>query len=104
MELRRRGRSRSRRTRRRSPEILDALVARIEKEGRRGRTVGSVLFAVMALDNGVSPVYEALNTLHADDRIFSFGISDSPKGIALYTPGRKTGVLVTGKPVRTQLP
>jgi hypothetical protein len=85
-------------------EILDGLVARIEKEGRKGRTVGSVLFAVMAIDNGVSPVYEALNTLHADDRIFSFGISDSPKGIALYTPGRKTGVLVTGKPVRTQLP
>lgn len=87
-----------------STEILGNIVARIAKEGRKGRTVGSVLFAVMAIDRGTSPVYEALNALHADDRIFSLGISDSPEGISLYRPGRKTGVLVTGKPVRTQLP
>jgi phosphatidylserine/phosphatidylglycerophosphate/cardiolipin synthase-like enzyme len=85
-------------------EILDKIVARIEKEGKKGRTIGSVLFAVMAIDQGTSPVYKSLNTLHADERIFSFGISDSPDGIALYSPGRKTGVLVTGKPVRTRLP
>jgi phosphatidylserine/phosphatidylglycerophosphate/cardiolipin synthase-like enzyme len=85
-------------------EILDKIVARIEKEGKKGRTIGSVLFAVMAIDQGTSPVYKSLNTLHADKRIFSFGISDSPDGIALYSPGRKTGVLVTGKPVRTRLP
>jgi phosphatidylserine/phosphatidylglycerophosphate/cardiolipin synthase-like enzyme len=85
-------------------EILDNVVARIEKEGKKGPTVGSVLFAVMAIDKGTSPVYQALNALHANERIFSFGISDSPAGISLYSPGRKTGVLVTGKPVRTQLP
>ena len=84
--------------------ILDDIAARIEKEGKKGKTVGSVLFAVMAIDQGTSPVYDALNTLHADESIFSFGISDSPNGIYLYTPGKKTGVLVTGKPVRTQLP
>jgi phosphatidylserine/phosphatidylglycerophosphate/cardiolipin synthase-like enzyme len=85
-------------------EILDTIASRIEKEDRKGRTVGSVLFAVMAIDHGTSPVYKTLNTVHANDRIFSFGISDSPDGIALYAPRRKTGVLVTGKPVRTQLP
>jgi len=85
-------------------EILDNVVARIHKEGRKGRSTGNVLFAVMAIDRGISPVFEALKTLHADDRIFSFGVSDSPDGISLYSPGKKTGVLVTGKPVRTQLP
>jgi hypothetical protein len=79
-------------------------VARVEPQGKKGRTVGNVLFAVMEIDRGPSPVYTALNALHADQRIFSYGISDSPDGIALYAPGRKTGVLVTGKPVRTRLP
>jgi hypothetical protein len=82
--------------------LLGAVAARIAKEGKKAR--GSVLFAVMAIDNGTSPVYDALNTLHADDRVFSFGVSDTPDGISLYEPRRKTGVLVTGKPVRTQLP
>ena len=84
--------------------ILDDIAARIEKEGKKGKTVGSVLFAVMAIDQGTSPVYDALNAVHADETIFSFGISDSPNGIYLYAPGKRTGVLVTGKPVRTQLP
>jgi hypothetical protein len=84
--------------------ILDDIAARIEKEGKKGTSVGSVLFAVMAIDKGTSPVYDALNTLHANTGIFSFGISDSPNGIYLYSPGKKNGVLVTGKPVRTQLP
>jgi phospholipase D-like protein len=82
--------------------LLGAVAARIGKEGKKAR--GSVLFAVMAIDKGTSPVYDALNTLHADDSIFSFGVSDTPDGISLYEPRRKTGVLVTGKPVRTQLP
>ncbi|MEA2419342.1 MAG: hypothetical protein QOE60_1548, partial [Thermoleophilaceae bacterium] len=81
--------------------ILDGIVARIEQE-RRG---GNVLFAVMSLDNkGKSPVWEELREIHRDDSVFSFGISDTPEGIALYEPRRKSGVLVTGKPVRTQLP
>jgi phosphatidylserine/phosphatidylglycerophosphate/cardiolipin synthase-like enzyme len=85
-------------------EILDGIAARIERESTKGRTVGSVLFAVMAIDRGESPVYKILNAVHSDERIFSYGVSDSPDGIALYAPGRKTGVLVTGKPVRTRLP
>jgi phosphatidylserine/phosphatidylglycerophosphate/cardiolipin synthase-like enzyme len=83
---------------------LDGIAARIKAEGKKKRGVGSVLFAVMSIDQGTSPVFTALADLHADDRIFSYGISDSAAGISLYKPGRKTGVLVTGKPSRTQLP
>ncbi len=83
-------------------DVLGGVSKRITKEGRtRG---GSVLFAVMQIDKGTSPVYTALNDLHKNTNVFSYGISDSPKGIYLYKPGNRTGVLVTGKPVRTQLP
>jgi hypothetical protein len=86
-------------------EILNGIVDRINAESKRPKASGSVLFAVMSIDNkGDSPVWKKLRAIHADDRIFSFGISDSPDGISLYEPRRKTGVLVTGKPVRTQLP
>jgi hypothetical protein len=85
-------------------EILGGIVSRIRAEAQRGSR-GNVLFAVMSIDRkGDSPVWETLREIHADDRTFSFGISDSPDGISLYEPRRKTGVLVTGKPVRTQLP
>jgi phosphatidylserine/phosphatidylglycerophosphate/cardiolipin synthase-like enzyme len=84
--------------------ILTDLTARIAKEGKKGKTTGSVLFAVMALDKGTGPVLPALEALHKDQSIFSFGISDSPNGIFLYSPGKKDGVLVTGKPTSTQLP
>ena len=81
---------------------LDGIAARVKAEGEKKK--GSVLFAVMSFDTGGGSVYPALLGVHADDRIFSYGISDSKKGISLYKPGRKTGVLVTGKPGRTQLP
>ncbi len=83
---------------------LDALAARIAEEGQKSASAGSVLFAVMSIDQGTSPVYTALTELHANESIFSFGISDSASGISLYQPGTKRGVLVTGKPVSTQLP
>jgi hypothetical protein len=86
-------------------QILGDIVTRIQAEATRPDKSGSVLFAVMSMDRkGISPVWEALRDIHADDRVFSFGISDSPDGISLYEPRAKTGVLVTGKPVRTQLP
>lgn len=84
--------------------ILTDISTRIAQEGKKGKTVGSVLFAVMQIDNGTSPVYQALKTLHQNQDIFSYGISDSPGGIYLYPVGKSTGVLVTGKPVNTQLP
>ena len=92
-------------------KVLKTVTARIASEGRKGKTVGSVMFAVMQVDPGKdeskrakNPVYLALNTLHNNQRIFSYGISDSPGGISLYPVNKKTGVLVTGKPAQTILP
>lgn len=84
--------------------ILQDIAKRIVQEGTKAKTTGSVLFAVMQIDNGTSPVYSALMGLHKKQNIFSYGISDSPGGIYLYPVGKTTGVLVTGKPVNTQLP
>src|SRR4051812_7284496 len=84
--------------------ILDAVAARIGAEGKKATKTGSVLFAVMEADNGNSPVYQALKSLHANTDIFSYGISDNPGGIFLYRAQAKTGVLVTGKPGKTVLP
>jgi phosphatidylserine/phosphatidylglycerophosphate/cardiolipin synthase-like enzyme len=84
-------------------KVLDGVVKRIAAEGAK-KTNGSVLFAVMQIDKGTSPVYQALNDIHQNASIFSFGISDSPQGICLYKPGTKTGLLVSGKPAGTVLP
>ena len=81
---------------------LDNMAARIAKEEKQ--TNGSVLFAVMGLDKASGSVLPALQKLHEDQNIFSYGISDSPGGIQLYTPRKKTGVLVSGKPASTVLP
>lgn len=83
-------------------QTLDAMAARITAEQQAKD--GSVLFAVMGLATGTGPVLPALQALHADEDIFSYGISDTPDGIFLYTPRRKTGVLVSGKPTKTKLP
>jgi phosphatidylserine/phosphatidylglycerophosphate/cardiolipin synthase-like enzyme len=92
-------------------KVLKTITSRIAAEGKKGKTIGSVLFAVMQVDPGKdeskrakNPVFLALNTLHRNQRIFSFGISDNPGGISLYSIGKKTGVLVTGKPSQTILP
>jgi hypothetical protein len=82
--------------------ILGGVANRIKQESTKSK--GNVLFAVMALDISTSPVYDALIAAHAEESIFSFGISDTTKGIRLYVPGKKTGVLVTGKPAKTVLP
>jgi hypothetical protein len=84
--------------------IFDGVVSRIQAESGRQGAEGSVFFAVMEIDNGTSPVYQALKSIHADQQVFSLGVSDSNKGISLYTPGEKTGVLVTGKPGSSILP
>lgn len=46
---------------------------------------GSVLFAVMGLDKGTGPVLPALEQIHSNQNVFSYGISDSPGGVALYS-------------------
>jgi len=83
-------------------KILGAISDRIKKE--TGAQKGNVLFAVMQLTGSQSPVYSTLSGLHADQSVFSYGISDAPSGTFLYAPGAKTGVMVTGKPGNTMLP
>jgi hypothetical protein len=58
----------------------------------------------MELATGTGPVFPALQKLHSTEEIFSYGISDTTKGIQLYRPGTKRGVLVTGKPTKAKLP
>ena len=83
-------------------QVLGDLAKRIQAEGKMAN--GSVFFAVMELTSGSGPVFPAVTALHGEQTIFSYGISDSPGGLMLYTPGKKTGVIVTGKPPATQLP
>ena len=84
-------------------KVMGSLVDRIAAEGKKGS--GNVLFAVMEMGaKSDSAVYQALNELHAKEKIFSYGISDNPRGIFLYKPGQSRGLLVTGKPVSTMLP
>lgn len=83
--------------------VLGGIVDRVHAESGQSTPIGSVLFAVMDLE-GENPVFDALNAVHSDQTVFSMGVSDSPDGISLYAPGQTTGVLVTGKPARAQLP
>ncbi|HWC48021.1 MAG TPA: phospholipase D-like domain-containing protein [Solirubrobacterales bacterium] len=78
--------------------IATAVGAEADQHG-----AASVLFAVMGL-KGSGPVYPALQVLHEEDTVFSYGVSDDPGGIALYAPGHATGVLVTGTPTSSRLP
>jgi len=82
-------------------KILGNIVQRIKKEGQAPH--GSVLFAVMQINNE-TPVYDELNQIFGNESVYSYGISDSPKGTHLYAPGSKKGVLVTGTPGKTTLP
>jgi hypothetical protein len=81
---------------------LQGVAERIQKEETVAN--GNVFFAVMQVDKGTSPVWDALNQLHEQEKVYSYGISDTTDGISLYTPGTRRGVLVTGKPTNTVLP
>jgi hypothetical protein len=84
-------------------KLLQGITKRIEKEESSPK--GSVLFAVMGLDKkSTGPVFPVLREVHANQQIFTYGISDTPDGISLYTRRKKIGVLVSGKPVKTKLP
>ena len=78
---------------------LDAMAQRI------GETKTSVLFAVMDVESGGGSVLQALQALHKNQQMFSYGITDNAgTDISLYRPGVKDGILVTGKPGTTVLP
>lgn len=90
-------------TKKDAAQILGDVANRVLAEDP-GKPCRSVLFAVMEIGAGSSPVYQVLNDLHQNDAVFSFGISDNPRGIYLYKPGVKEGVLVSGRPASTVLP
>ncbi len=83
-------------------QILGGISNRIMQETHSAK--GNVLFAVMQLTGSQSPVYKTLGALHAEQSVYSYGISDAPTGVFLYTPGKATGVQVTGKPSQVTLP
>ena len=86
-------------------DLMTGIADRIAQEKKKtGDAVGSVLFAVMEMDKGKSPIFTTLKALHETQSIFSYGISDNPGGIALYPIGKSNGVLVTGKPASVVLP
>jgi phosphatidylserine/phosphatidylglycerophosphate/cardiolipin synthase-like enzyme len=80
--------------------ILTGISDRITQETHSAK--GNVLFAVMQLQGG-SPVYQTLIDLHTQP-VYSYGISDEPQGIVLYSPAQASGVKVTGKPGQVTLP
>jgi PLD-like domain len=83
-------------------KILGAMADRITQETHSAK--GNVIFAVMQIARTSGAVCETLGELHATKTVYSYGISDAPKGIFLYTPGQATGVQVTGKPNQVTLP
>lgn len=85
-------------------EILQGIVDRINTEETKGDAIGSVLFAVMEIADEKNPVYHALDQIHKNKAIYSYGISDKPDGIYLYPTHSTQGVMVTGKPGTTALP
>lgn len=72
----------------------------------------SVLFAVMGL-NGGGKVIDRLKTIHANQNIFSYGVTDhvgkddaveSSGGTTVFTPGKPQGVLVTAAALDKNVP
>ena len=82
--------------------ILTGISDRIEKETTASE--GNVIFAVMQLTGSNTPVYQTLSSIHSSGTLFSYGISDAPGGVFLYSPKSRDGILVTGKPKNANLP
>jgi hypothetical protein len=83
-------------------KVLGDLANRIDQETHSAK--GNVIFAVMQIARSSGPVCEILGSIHEKQSVYSYGISDAPKGIFLYAPGKTTGVQVTGKPGQVTLP
>ena len=83
-------------------KVLGDLANRIDQETHSAK--GNVIFAVMQIARSSGPVCEILGSIHESQSVYSYGISDAPKGIFLYAPGKTTGVQVTGKPGQVTLP
>lgn len=83
-------------------QIISQITDAIEAEAKR--EASSVMFAVMGLSSGGGTLLPELRDIHSNDKTFSYGISDAPGGVYLYSPGSSRGVLVTGKATKSKLP
>jgi hypothetical protein len=78
---------------------LNAIDTRLKAEE------SSILFAVMNLDEGVSgQLAESLRTLHAENDLFTAGITDSTNDLEFFKPSSTNGIKVNGKPSEVLLP
>jgi len=83
-------------------KVLGGIANRIDQETHSAK--GNVIFAVMQIARSSGPVCEKLGEIHSKQSVYSYGISDAPEGIFLYSPRHATGVQVTGKPSQVTLP
>lgn len=63
----------------------------------------SVLFAVMEL-GGSGPVLQKLKALSARKKIFSYGMTQSDKGLKVYKPGQANGILASFAYLKGKVP
>jgi phosphatidylserine/phosphatidylglycerophosphate/cardiolipin synthase-like enzyme len=61
-----------------------------------------VLFAVM-IDDSNSQILDALAGQVADDKVFTYGITDNREGVQLYKPNSKRGIKISGLKIATKL-
>ena len=62
-----------------------------------------VLFAIM-IDTSKSDILSAVQKQVANDKVFTYGITDEKDNIALYKPDSKTGVKISAKQIESNLP
>lgn len=63
----------------------------------------SVIYAVMEMD-GSGKVLQELRDLPKQSKLFSYGVTQHSKGLSLYRPGQKKGVLVDFEYLKTNVP
>jgi len=83
-------------------KVLGGIANRIDQETHSAK--GNVIFAVMQIARSSGPVCQKLGEIHSMQSVYSYGISDAPQGVFLYSPGHAAGVQVTGKPGQVTLP
>ena len=69
----------------------DVSLKRVLREIKKANS--SVLFAVMQM-TGSGDVLKTLRDIHADPKVFSYGVSDSPGGATVFKPDQAGGILV----------
>ena len=85
-------------------KILGDISNRIMQETHSAK--GNVIFAVMQLTGSSgAAVYKTLGNLHATQSVYSYGISDAPTGIFLYSPAQgHVGFRLPASPAKSSLP